>query len=72
MAWFSAVFADANPSENMIQVLLEVYCNLDPKMDFCLDAGLKQQSEPLSYLVELKGVFNKHVAALDELLAPGK
>ena len=72
MIWFGAVFTDSNPAENLIQVLVEVYSNLDPKMDFCIDAGLKQQSEPLKYLMELKGIFNKHAGALDEMLSPGK
>ena len=71
MTWFNAVFPEANASENLIQVLIEVYSSLDPKMDFGIDAGIKQQSEPLKYLMELKGIFNKHAKALDEMLAPG-
>ncbi len=42
-AWFPSVFTAANFSEQMVNVLLEVYYGMDPKLDVCIEAGLKQK-----------------------------
>lgn len=56
----------------MLEILLDVYSNLDPKLDFCIEAGLKQnQSNPLDYLIQLKQLFNQHLAKLVEILTKG-
>ncbi len=68
--WFKGVFTDANVEENMIEILLEVFVSLDPSMEFCIDAGLKQQSEPLDYLVQVKANFNDLLEHLDETMLP--
>lgn len=66
--WFQSVFVSANPVENMIEILLEIYSGLDPRLDFCLDAGMKQQTEPLQYLIDVKQQFNLHLIDIDNLL----
>ena len=58
--------------DNMLEILLDVYSNLDPKMDFCIEAGLKQnQSNPLDYLIQLKQLFNQHLSNLVQVLTKG-
>ena len=52
----------------MLSVLLEVYYGIDPKFDACIDASLKHQNDPLSYLVELKIVFNTHACNIEKTL----
>ena len=72
--WFQEVFPlELNVVDNMLEILLDVYSNLDPKMDFCIEAGLKQnQSNPLDYLIQLKQLFNQHLAKLVDILTKGK
>ena len=56
----------------MLEILLDVFANLDPKMDFCIEAGLKQnQANPLEYLIQLKKIFNQHLINLVEILTKG-
>ena len=66
--WFQEVFPHANHVENMIEIMLDILLNLDPGLEFCLSAGLKQQTDPLDYLIEVKQIFNEFLAHLDGLL----
>ena len=66
--WFKEVFGDVNMVENMIEILLDVSLSLDPDLNFCLNAGLKQQSERLEYLLSVKKNFNDFLSHLDRLL----
>ncbi len=58
-------------SEHILQSLLEAYAGLDPRLDFCLEAGLKQHQEQLDFLIEVKETVDAHVQNLDELLCSG-
>ena len=58
----------ANSTENMIDILLDVFLNLDPGLEFCLQAGLKQQSDQLAYLVLVKEAFNDLLTYLDTVM----
>jgi len=56
------------------QALMECYASLDPKWDFCLEAGLKihlqkEENDPLDYLLRVRKVFKGHSQALEELLS---
>ena len=66
--WFKEVFGDVNMVENMIEILLDVSLSLDPDLNFCLNAGLKQQSDRLEYLLFVKKNFNDFLSHLDRLL----
>ena len=55
----------------MVSVLLEVYYGIDPRFDVCIDDGLKAQSDPLSYLIELKKTFNTHSNNVYKILMKG-
>ena len=63
--WFDDVFPNANAAENMIEILLDIFLSLDPNLEFCLHAGLKQQEDQLSYLIKTKGVFNEALIHFD-------
>ena len=52
----------------MIEIMLDILINLDPGLEFCLSAGLKQQTDPLDYLINVKQIFNEFLAHLDGLL----
>lgn len=57
----------------MVEILIDVYSSLDPKMEFCIEAGLKQnQDNPLEYLIRLKQLFKNHLDQLVEILSRGK
>ena len=68
MTWFQDVFPMANATENMIEILLDIFLNLDPGLEFCLHAGIKQQNDQLEYLVNVKDAFNDVLAHLDSVL----
>ena len=68
MIWFKDVFPTANAPENMIEILLDVFFNLDPNLEFCLHAGIKQQSDQLSYLLLVKEAFNDVLVHLDGVI----
>ena len=74
MAWLSDVFPRANPGESLVQVLTEVYNGLDPKLDFCLEAGLKKQEsgKVMEYLTKVKAKVKGHLDKLDSLFGQGK
>ncbi len=58
LTWFKLVFHPAYDSpagENLVQALLEVHSSMEPKFDFCLDASIKQQGEPIAYLAQVRG-----------------
>ena len=54
----------------MIEILIDVFVSLDPGLEFCLTAGLKQQTDQLEYLIEVKHIFNELLSYLDVLLLP--
>ena len=68
MNWFKDVFPVANATENMIEILLDVFLNLDPGLEFCIQAGIKQQSDQLAYLVHVKEAFNDTLTHLDTVM----
>ena len=60
------MFEASNVVENLIEMVLDVFKNIDPRLEFCFQAGMKLQSDPLSYLKDLKIAFNAFLAFLDE------
>jgi hypothetical protein len=56
--WFVSVFVGSNFYENMVNVLLEVYKGIDPKFEFCIDAGLEQQVKTIPLSIQ-KRILNK-------------
>ena len=68
MIWFKDVFPTANAPENMIEILLDVFINLDPNLEFCLHAGIKQQSDQLNYLLLVKEALNDILVHLDGVI----
>ncbi|XP_035211268.1 conserved oligomeric Golgi complex subunit 7-like isoform X2 [Stegodyphus dumicola] len=57
------------PDSSVIQVLSEllvdVLTNLDPSLAFCIDAGMKLQSNRLQYLIELKQITDRLAKSLE-------
>ena len=51
-----------------MEMLLDVFKNLDPSLNFCFQAGLKLQSDPLDHLTNIKVSFNQFVQKLDQEL----
>ena len=48
-------------------MIVDVFKNLDPGLDFCFQAGTKLQTDPLLYLKDVKVVHNAFMKFLDEL-----
>lgn len=70
MIWLQHVFqAESHiAAENLMEMLLDVFKNLDPSLNFCFQAGLKLQSDPLDHLTNIKVSFNQFVQKLDQEL----
>jgi len=68
MIWLQHVFqAESHiAAENLMEMLLDVFKNLDPSLNFCFQAGLKLQSDPLDHLTNIKVSFNQFVQKLDQ------
>ena len=65
--WLKDVFEANNVVDNLIEMVLDVFKNLDPGLDFCFQAGMKLQTDPLLYLKDLKVTYNSFLKFLDEL-----
>lgn len=73
--WLNSVF----PSENSSNILLDIYIdsitNLDPSMEECINAALKQTNDKLSFLQEIKQTmqqFAKNLGALADIKTKSK
>lgn len=52
--WFHQVFPNETAWEMLIDIYIDTLSNLDPSLNFCIDAALKQITEKLSFLYEIK------------------
>lgn len=53
--WFNLVF-NQSATSILIDVYTDLLTSLDPSLNDCIDAGLKQQSDKLGLLLELKNI----------------
>ncbi|XP_015928975.2 conserved oligomeric Golgi complex subunit 7 isoform X1 [Parasteatoda tepidariorum] len=51
--------------EVLSELFVDVLTNLEPSLSFCIDAGMKLQSNPLQYLIELKQITDRLVKSLE-------
>ncbi|KAJ8983014.1 hypothetical protein NQ317_014311 [Molorchus minor] len=52
--WFNQVFTKESASDVLIEVYIDVLTSLDPSLNECIDAALKQVSDKLSLLYDIK------------------
>lgn len=52
--WFNQVFAPESSSDALIDIYVDVLESLDPSLNECIDAALKQLPDKLSYIADVK------------------
>ncbi|CAG9765243.1 unnamed protein product [Ceutorhynchus assimilis] len=54
--WFNQVFAGESSIDSLISIYVDVLNSLDPSLNECIDAALKQVPDKLTFLTEVKQV----------------
>lgn len=62
--WFNQVFPDQPATDLLIDIYIDVLTSLDPSINECVDAALKQISEKLTFLYELKQITKQFASNL--------
>lgn len=52
--WFNQVFPNHSATDSLVEIYIDVLTSLDPSVNECVDAALKQTAEKLNFLYELK------------------
>jgi len=67
--WAATVFPDENTAGVIADMVVDVLNSLDPSLDFCMEAALKLQQEPLQFLLDMRSNTEYFVAQLEPLIA---
>nr|CAD7198705.1 unnamed protein product [Timema douglasi] len=59
--WCGQVFSSVSSVGTLLELYADVLASLDPSVNMCVDASLKQQADQLSFLMDLKQI-TKHFA----------
>nr|CAD7593363.1 unnamed protein product [Timema genevievae] len=59
--WCGQVFSSVSSVGTLLELYADVLASLDPSVNVCVDASLKQQADQLSFLMDLKQI-TKHFA----------
>ncbi|KAJ8961428.1 hypothetical protein NQ318_014675 [Aromia moschata] len=73
--WFNQVFTSESAHNVLIDVYVDVLTSLDPSLNECIDAALKQVSEKLPFLYDVKQTtkqFGDNLVQVIEQTAQGK
>lgn len=54
--WFNQVFMSESATDSLIAIYIDVLTCLDPSLNECIDAALKQVSDKLSLLFDVKQI----------------
>lgn len=52
--WFNQVFTSESALNVLIDIYIDVFESLDPSLNECIDAALKQIPDKLSYIADVK------------------
>lgn len=73
--WFNQVFPHQAASDTLLEIYTDTIASLDPSLNECIDAALKQVSDKLSFLHEIKQTmkqFAKNLLNVIESSMQGK
>lgn len=68
--WFNQVFPFNSSSDILIDIYVDVLTSLDPSISECMDAALKQTSEKLVFLYEVKQITKQFATNLVKIIDP--
>uniref|UniRef100_T1IJ20 Conserved oligomeric Golgi complex subunit 7 n=1 Tax=Strigamia maritima TaxID=126957 RepID=T1IJ20_STRMM len=63
--WITTVFTIVSPIKILSNLVKETLDKLDPPLSFCIDAALKQQSNELLYLINLKQISERFAKSIE-------
>jgi len=67
-AWCVQVFPEESPATLFASILSDVLGGLDPSLEFCMEAGIKLQTNSLAFLTDLRGKTDRFVVEARGLL----
>lgn len=68
--WFNQVFPSYSASNILMEIYIDVLSSLDPSLNECIDAALKQISEKLTFLHEIKQIMQQFSTNLLNVMDP--
>jgi hypothetical protein len=66
--WFNQVFTSHNSCESFVEIYTDVLTSLDPTLNECIDAALKQTEDKLGFLLEVKQVTQQFASNLMDVI----
>ncbi|RZC34964.1 conserved oligomeric Golgi complex subunit 7 [Asbolus verrucosus] len=66
--WFNQVFTNQSSSESFIEIYTDVLNSLDPTLNECIDAALKQTEDKLNFLFEVKLITQQFANNLTDII----
>lgn len=64
-SWLGQVFLDLSSVEILSEVMVDVLSSLEPSLHFCIKAALKQQDNPLLFLIDLKQITDRFARGIE-------
>ncbi|KAK9878962.1 hypothetical protein WA026_003781 [Henosepilachna vigintioctopunctata] len=66
--WYNQVFANQSSLHSLIEIYISVLTSMDPSFDNCIDSALKQVSDKLNLLKEIKQITMQFCNSLSNLV----
>lgn len=66
--WFNQVFTGESSTDSLINIYIDVLNSLDPSLNECLDAALKQVPDKLSFLQDIKEVTKQFATNISNVI----
>lgn len=57
--WLNQVFPNNSANESLIDIYTDAIASFDPSLAECIDAALKQQTDKLGYIHEVKNIIKQ-------------
>lgn len=68
--WFNQVFPKHSATNTLMEIYIDVLGGLDPSLNDCIDAALKQVPDKLSFLYEVKQIMQQFATNLLNVMEP--
>lgn len=62
--WFNQVFNTESPTDILVKIYIGVLLSLNPSIDECIEASLKQVTDKLNFIYEIKQIIQQFASRL--------
>lgn len=69
--WFNQVFASESAVNSLIDIYVDILKSLDPSLNECIDAALKQVTDKLGFLYDVKQSTRQFEESLVKIIEQG-